>query len=112
MEVNTIAILMVVCLLSGTAIGAWRQMCGILAIKQEWDAPLAWRNILVRSITWVLSTSLSIVGAFYASVLLAPLFGEFGAKFSLGVILLFRWWASMFIAWKMLRIKYTNDELI
>ncbi len=87
-------------------------MSGIVALKREWDVPLAWRNNFVRYITWLLSTSLSIVGSLIVVKLLIPLFGELGAKFSFGVILLFRWWASMFIAWRILRTKYTESELI
>ena len=112
MDAVTLAIAMFVCLFFATGVGAWRQMSQIVALKREWDVPLLWRNMFVRSITWLLSTSLSILGALFAEKLLAPVFGEFGAKFSFGVILLLRWWASMLIAWKILRTKYTEEELI
>ena len=112
MDTVTLAIAMIVCLFVATGVGAWRQMSQIVAQKREWDVPLLWHNMFVRSITWLLSTSLSIMGALFAERLLAPFLGELGAKFSFGVILLLRWWASMFVAWRILRTKYTEEELI
>ncbi len=79
------------------AIGAWRQMCGIYEARMPFNNPPMWHNGFVRISTWLATAFFSIVFAFVIATWISISIGEFTGKFSFGVLLLMRWYVSMFI---------------
>ncbi len=79
------------------AIGAWRQMCGIYEARMPFNNPPMWHNGFVRISTWIATAFFSIVFAFIIAMWISTSIGEFIGKFSFGVLLITRWYVSMFI---------------
>lgn len=78
------------------AIGAWRQMCGVYELQMPYNCPPIWHSKVLRTITWLLSTGLSIVFAMiFANWIIVEVNDLFG-KFTFGVFLYVRWMFSAF----------------
>lgn len=78
-------------------IGAWRQMCCIYENKLPYNLASLWRNTGIRIGSWMLTAILSIIFAFICASWIIANVGDFIGKFSFGVLLVTRWFASMFI---------------
>ena len=83
--------------ITAVAVGAWRQMCGIYEAKLPYNVPSAWRNGFFRIGSWIFVAVLSIIFAFIFSSWIYYSVGEFIGQFSFGVLLVTRWFFSMFL---------------
>lgn len=86
----------IVCFFLAVAIGSWRQMCGVYELQMPFNCPPIWRNTFVRVVTWLISTSLSLVFATILSIWVIDVVNEWLGKFSFGVFLYLRWLTSAF----------------
>jgi hypothetical protein len=88
----------VICFIIAVAIGAWRQMCMVYELRMPFNNPLIWRHSrFVRVSTWIATAFFSIVFAYIIAMWISTSIGEFTGKFSFGVLLVTRMFASMFI---------------
>jgi len=90
-------ILCVTCFIVAVAIGAWRQMCGAYELQMPFNCPRIWHHTWIKVVTWLLSTSLSIIFAFILSTWIVTEVNEWFGKFTFGVFLYLRWLVSAFI---------------
>jgi hypothetical protein len=87
----------IICFVIAVAVGSWRQMCGIYEAKMPYNVPSAWHNNFIRIGSWIFVAVLSLIFALIISVWIKNSIGEFIGKFSFGVLLVTRWFFSMFI---------------
>lgn len=83
-----------ICFVLAVAVGAWRQKCRVYELHMPINCPSIWRNSTVRVVTWLISTSLSLVFATILSVWVMDVVNEWVGKFSFGVFLFLRWMTS------------------
>lgn len=86
-------------------------MNSILMAKHPYDIASLWMNPLVRVVTWIIVTLLSIAGCYILLKLAQPIVGETISAFLFGVALFARWLISMGLATKKLSKYYKTDEL-
>jgi hypothetical protein len=85
-----------ICFVLAIAVGAWRQMCTVYEHKMPFNNPPIWRKTSVRVVTWLMSTSLSLIFATIFSLWVSAAVNEWVGKFSFGVFLYMRYVASAF----------------
>ena len=94
-------IIATICFLIAVPIGAWRQSCIIYENYHAFElGPSAWQHKSVRTITWFISSILSVVFAYIFATWIMNEVNEFAGKFSFGVLLVTRWFASSLYAVK------------
>lgn len=84
------------CFALAVAVGAWRQMCTVYELKMPFNNPPIWRKTSVRVVTWLMSTSLSLIFATILSLWVTAALNDWVGKFSFGVFLYIRWLTSAF----------------
>jgi hypothetical protein len=53
----------IACFILAVAIGSWRQMCGVYEIQMPFNCPRILNSVFIKVLTWILSTTLSIIFA-------------------------------------------------
>jgi len=86
----------IVCFILAVAIGSWRQMCGVYEIQMPFNCPRIWNSVFVKILTWILSTTLSIIFATIFSMWISVEVNDWFGKFTFGVFLYIRWLTSGF----------------
>ena len=89
-------ILAITCFILAVAIGSWRQMCGVYEMQMPFNCPRIWHNTVVRIVTWVLSTLLSIVFAMIFATWIITEINQWFGRFTFGIFLFIRWLLSGF----------------
>ncbi len=107
-----------VCFVLAVAIGSWRQMSGVYEKHLSYNCPPAWRNPIIRIITWLLSTSLSVLFAYALLLSLMISIDDGFGKFVFCLFLFIRLLTSAYFgAYRALKRceeiarKYTIDNL-
>ena len=86
----------IVCFILAVAIGSWRQMCGVYEIQMPFNCPRIWNSVFVKILTWILSTTLSIIFATIFAMWISVEMNDWFGKFTFGVFLYIRWLISGF----------------
>jgi hypothetical protein len=87
----------IIALFLAIVIGAYRQYCTYMEVKESWNIPRIWRRSLTfRIFSWIFVTGSAIWGAFIVAGMLVS-FNDFIGKFLFGVLLLIRWCISAYI---------------
>jgi len=86
----------IICFILAVAIGSWRQMCGVYEIQMPFNCPRIWNNVFVKILTWILSTTLSIIFATIFAMWISVEINDWFGKFTFGVFLYIRWLTSGF----------------
>jgi len=87
--------LAIICFLISALIGAWRQSCIIYEKYYEINLPMAWRRGQSKIITWVITTTLSLIFAFISASWLIYELGHIYGKYSFEVNFCF----CLYIRW-------------
>ena len=83
-----------ICGVIAVFIGAWSQACTVYEVKLPYNCPRHWHNPLVRLSTWFITAILSIIFAYIFSSWIISNVGDLIGKFSFGILLVARWFAS------------------